>query len=238
MLTKKSVLLGLALVFLVMPALVLAGEGEQEGPLDFQIDVSQLGEPCKYWAPSPPNGELPGAPRLHTGLQTEVLVPSLWTVDVQLACTDQPTCEHAEATLDCFLTGEHYIRLQVDSPTAGCVWFTLKGLRGAATSIRIDSVKQPLRYLSTLTDGVNMVCGLQGEQVLEMRMMMCPDVAGDHVVTEFFELMDLLALYGLEEGDPGWDYRYDHNEDGRIDLYGDVFPVLYRFGLKCDEFDY
>lgn len=238
MLTKKSVLLGLALLFLLMPGLVMAGE-EQGTALDFEIDISQLGTPCKYWAAGPPNGDVPGQPRLHSGRHTEVRVSDVGTVALQLACTDQPLCEQTGAGLNCFVAGEHYIRLETNSPMAGCVWFTLKGLRGAATSIRIEGVKQPFRYLSIKTDGVNMVCGLQANQVLEMRMMMCPDVSGNHALTDFWQdVMGTLRLNGTEEGQPGWDFRFDHNEDGIITLFGDIFAVINRWGLHCDDFDY
>lgn len=241
MLSKRSLVAGLVLVFLAMLAVVMAG-GRGPGSatdVDFRIDISRLGEPCKYWAPSPPNNGTPGPLQLHSGLQSEVLVSDPGAVSLQLACTDRPTCLKVEPELACFLAGEHYIRLQMNSPMAGCVWFTLKGLRGAATSIRIDGARQPFQYLSPEDDGVNMVCGLQPNQVLEMRMMMCPSGNGWHSVDSlFWDILATARLVGIDENHPDWDYRFDHDEDGAITMFGDVFAVMFRYGLDCDDFDY
>jgi hypothetical protein len=138
--------------------------------------------------------------------------------------------------LDCFLGGEHYLLMQAENPTDGCVRFTVDGLRGAAASVRVGGVKQPLQYLAVESGGVDSICGVQAGQQVELRMMMCPSALG-HSVDLFWSILGTARVFGTVEGDSEWDYRYDHNEDGQIDL-GDIFAAMFRFSLHCPDFDY
>jgi hypothetical protein len=231
MLTKNTV------IALTVLTLVLAGESgvRSEAVPDMMIDVWQLGESCQYWAPSPPSGE---TSRLHSGLVPEVVVADPDALRVVLACTDRPTCEQGMGPpdLDCFLGGEHYLLMQAENPTDGCVRFTVDGLRGAAASVRVGGVKQPLQYLAVESGGVDSICGVQAGQQVELRMMMCPSALG-HSVDLFWSILGTARVFGTVEGDSEWDYRYDHNEDGQIDL-GDIFAAMFRFSLHCPDFDY
>jgi hypothetical protein len=231
MLTKNRV------IALAVLTLVLAGGSgvRSEAVPDMTIDVWQLGESCQYWAPSPPSGE---TSRLHSGLVPEVVVADPDALRVVLACTDRPTCEQGMGPpdLDCFLGGEHYLLMQAENPTDGCVRFTVDGLRGAAASVRVGGVKQPLQYLAVESGGVDSICGVQAGQQVELRMMMCPSALG-HSVDLFWSILGTARVFGTVEGDSEWDYRYDHNEDGQIDL-GDIFAAMFRFSLHCPDFDY
>lgn len=241
MLTKKTLVIGLVLAVLAL--VMVGGRGEGSAThVDFRVDISRLGEEsCEYWAPSPkssPDRTLSGY-RLRIGVKNEVLVSDPDAVSLQLGCTDQPTCLKPEPELDCFLAGEHYVRLRVFDPIARCVSFTVKGLRGAAASARVNGVKQEFQYLSIEDDGVNRICGLRPGDWVELRMMMCPDPDGDRLVGSLFrDIMPTAQRIGTDENHPDWEYKYDYNEDGIVDYYGDLFAVMFRYGLKCNDFDY
>jgi hypothetical protein len=163
------------------------------------------------------------------------------------ACTDRtengasPCMQVPGEAVSCFLRGEHYIMLKMADQTPpfdGCISYNIKGLRGAAVASSIDGEAQPFYYLSSWDDAVQTVCGLGDNRVLKMRLMMCPDLNGDHVITLFDDIFGTAAAIWASPGDPNWNHLADHNEDGSVDLFTDLFGVMYRYGQDCGEFDY
>lgn len=237
---RKTLTAVLAFMFLAVPGLVLAGGEPGLQTPHLEIDVSQLGEPCTYWAP-----DQQGVSQLHSGAETQVVVNDSDAVTVHRACTDQiisskEPCTPTLMPLDCFLRGEHYIEFQAISPAGGCIWFTVKGLRGAAASVRIASSTRALQYLSTdeVPGQMDQICSLNANQRVKMRLMMCPDLNRDHVISLFDDVMGTAFFIGKDEGHPDWNSLADHNQDGQVDLFHDLFPAMFRYGLECDDFDY
>lgn len=219
-------------VLLVAGGVLFTSQIVAVDPQDIQIDVSRVGEePCNYWV---------GDWR-HYGFESEVVVDDPSAVGSYLACTDWPevgvpSCQ----TPECFLQGEHYIMLEAADPPApvGCIHYNVKGIRGAAVSSKINGKPQPLRYLASWDGWVESVCGLGAGEQIELRLMMCPDLNGDHTIDLFSDIFGTAVVAGYSRGEPGWNPLADHNEDFTVDLFNDIFAVMLRFGLDCDDFDY
>lgn len=261
MLTKKTLLIGLVLALLAIPGFV-AGGTEATGSADVTIDVGSLSGECTYWAPAPPweassldgieeepareRDDVMGGPmsrlREHTGAWAEVAVADPNVVSGHFACTDvQGSDGLLCTTLDCFLRGEHYIMLRMADQTApfgGCIRYNIKGIRRAAVASTIDGEPQPFFYLRAENDAVEKVCGLEENQTLKLRLMACPDLDRNREIDLFRDFFSTVFSLLLSKGDPGWNYRADHNENGVVDFFGDIFAVGFRIGLRCDDFDY
>lgn len=188
----------------------------------------------------------------HVGAWAEVIVTNPEVVGGYFACTDHLErvpfggvlpclAGPSHEAVSCFLRGEHLIMLKIDDsevPVSGCIRLNVKGMRRAAVSSDIDGEPQPFYYLDPKDDAVQTVCGLGDGRILKLRLMSCPDVNGDHTVDLFEDIMGTAAATLAGRGDPRWNYLADHNEDGYVGLFDDLFTVAYRFGMQCDWFDY
>ncbi len=236
-------MVGWVVVVALMVPVVLMGEGGRLGaaaPQDVRIDLSQLSERCTYSAPAPPwegSGDIE-----HFGLRARVIVDKPGVVSGHFACTDSPEPGELPCrTRECFLRGEHYITLEMADPSEvslGCIRYNIKGLRGGVGAVSVDGGPRWFYALNAQDDAVRTVCGLEGGQVLELRLMACPDLNNDQVIDLFGDVMATALVMGQTRDGPEWNHLADHNEDGIVDFFGDIFIVLYRFGLTCADFHY
>lgn len=152
------------------------------------------------------------------------------------ACAAAPPCQ----TPSCFLQGEYFFRLEVESLEGGCLSWMMVGTRRGAWYGRVgDEVTYPV-YSDPADMAFEKICRVKPGDVVEVVWMACPDIAGpgglDGKVDLMNDLFGAMLAFASAEGDPLWNILADVNEDGVVDLMNDIFFVLARYGLDCSRF--
>lgn len=156
-------------------------------------------------------------------------------------CTVEPPC----LTQDCFLNGDYFINILVDSPPSspdtGCLSWSMEGLRQGVWYGKIhDEVVIPPTYSDPRDGAVEKACGVGRGALLRIMWMSCPDIAGpdglDNKVDLMNDIFGVMLKLGTSPGELHWNPLADINEDGVVDLMNDIWFVISRFGLHCDDF--
>jgi len=133
-----------------------------------------------------------------------------------------------------WLNGTHTLTFVTAEP--GCKTYSLTNVRMAYAFVFVDHSLQRTVWWSARTSAVEVVCGLDADDVVEIRAMACYDQGFDRKIDLMEDIFGDAFQYGLTWQDEHFKEVADIDENRGVDLMNDIFGVATQFALDCDDF--